>query len=69
MIRAACNSSAHPTTKTKERKMQKLSSLIAKYTKPPYNRTVEQITEWYSSHRKLANKASAHKKKTKRITG
>lgn len=49
--------------------MQKLSSLIAKYTKPPYNRTVEQITEWYSSHRKLANKASAHKKKTKRITG
>jgi hypothetical protein len=36
--------------------MQKLASLIAKYTKPPYNKTVKEIEEFLSSHRLEARK-------------
>lgn len=47
--------------------MQSLAPLIAKYTKPPYNNTPEDVEEWWKSHRSLGAVAANHKKKTKKI--
>jgi hypothetical protein len=47
--------------------MRSLKALIEKYTKAPYNKTVDEVTRWYASHRSLGAKASSHRKMTNYI--
>jgi hypothetical protein len=47
--------------------MRNLASLIAKYTKPPYNIPVPELRELFRLHRQGANAMAQYRRKKKKL--